>query len=113
MFAPCRGVAHNHTVQRGSQNLVRSLRLPISLWVITRRLVEAPSARQKAFHTWEINWGPRSETRSAGKQLYEQLGGFRGNGELGEGNKVNSLGKLVQDGENDCAIRGGKTGYKI
>jgi hypothetical protein len=25
-----------------------------------------PRAKQKARHTWEMNWGPRSETMSAG-----------------------------------------------
>ena len=35
-------------------------------WWPEERLTVAPSDRQNSFHTWEVNWGPLSETMSKG-----------------------------------------------
>lgn len=38
-------------------------------WKPEVKLTVAPLDLQKALHTWEINWGPRSETMSVGISL--------------------------------------------
>ena len=76
MKAPSGRVGGCDTAQHAFQFLVCSLRLAVGLWVITRIEADRGSQRQKqkACHTWEMNWGPRTEMMLAGMPCMRKSG---------------------------------------
>lgn len=105
MFAPCWGAAGGHTLQGGLQALVGAFRVSIGVGGNPMPgLTVAPIPFQKACHTWEENWGSRSETMSRGMPwrrttwITRSLAVSAITLEFGECHKVGLLGKTVNYG---------------
>lgn len=97
LTAPSRGILGTNTAKGILKVLVGPLRLSISLRMETSGKT---SAWQKAYQTWEVNWGPRSQTMSMG-MLWRRNTWFTNRsavsdaeGNLGRAAKCAALGNL-------------------
>lgn len=77
-------------------------------------MAKAASALQKAFHTFEVLRTTARDAVGMENVRSQKVCSICGRGEIGEGDEMNSLGDLVNDGEYNCITCGsGQTRYEV